>query len=174
MSRTIRNTAHSAAASFSRIEFIPSGRAGAAWVVWLIVAAAVVQLSGLPPLWKALIAASVSGAGGITLWRYVFLRGSRALRALEWSAGEASYYVCLGGTHRRLRAVPEDCRRYGILWLLRFRTAEGLVQMLLDARCQDARALRRLARGLFHESASAEGSVRAAGSRGPDTIRPKV
>jgi hypothetical protein len=145
-----------------------------AWLIWLVVAVSLVQLTALPQLLKVVIAAAVVTAGCGTLWRFVFLRGSRGCRALEWSAEEGLYYVYLGGSRRRLAAVPEECRRYGIAWVLRFRTTEGPAQLLLDTRYQDAQALCRLSRALFPESADAEGPVRAAGLQGPDTIRPKV
>ncbi len=173
MSLTTRNTPSSAGASFNRIDFIPSLRAGAAWVLWLMLAMASILLAELPALLECLLAILVAGAGGLALWRFVFLRGSRALRALEWPVSEGTFHVCIGVPGRRLPAVPEGCRRYGPLWLLRFETAEGVAQLLVDARCQDARALRRLGRRLFDASASGDAAF-PVGRQGPDTIRPKV
>lgn len=138
-----------------------------------MMAVASILMAELPALVECLLAILVAGAGIFALWRSVFLRGSRALRALEWPVGEGTFHVCLGASGRRLPAVPEGCRRYGPLWLLRFETPEGVAQLLVDARCQDARALRRLGRRLFDDSASRDAAF-PAGRRGTDTIRPKV
>jgi hypothetical protein len=151
MSRKIRTRRRSAAASFSRIDFVPSRIAAAAWLGWLVMAGVLVAQTRLPWPLRLSIAALVIAAAGPTLWSYVLLRGPRSLRALEWSGLEAdTYYVCIGPASRRLAATPEGCRRYGkALWLLRFRTAEGPFELLVETGRQDQRVLRRLGRRLF-------------------------
>ena len=173
---TIRNSQRSVAVSPHRIEFIPSRRAGAIWVTWLLMSGALVLLSGLPGLCRIFLAVLVLVAGGVTLRPLVFLRGARALRALEWPSGEGVYHAWLGAAGgRRLSAIPEGCRQYGVnWWLLRFRTAEGVAQLLVDVRLQDAQAMRRLGRRLFRQSGTGDRAAAAAGRRGTDTIRGKV
>ncbi|HUQ09536.1 MAG TPA: hypothetical protein VM146_04410 [Steroidobacteraceae bacterium] len=151
MSPKIRTRRRSAAASFSRIDFIPSRIAAAAWLGWLVMAGALAAHTQLPWQLRLAIAALVMGSGGHTLWSYVLLRGPRSLRALEWSGSEPdTYYVWVGPAGRRLAALPEGCRRYGTaLWLLRFRTAEGLFELLVETGRQDQRSLRRLGHRLF-------------------------
>lgn len=173
---TIRNSPRSVAASPGRIEFVPSRRAGAAWVIWLSMAVALVLLSGIPGLFKASVAALIAVSGVGSLRRFVYLRGPHALRALEWPGEEGVYYVHLGAFNgRRLAAIPEDCRQYGIhWWLLRFRTAEGVSQLIVDTRLQEEQALRSLARRLFRHTGLAEGTAAAVGQTGTGTIRAKV
>lgn len=140
-----------------------------------MMAVTLVLLSAIAPVLQLLLAVVVVAAGGAALRRFVWLRGSRALRALEWPANEGEYQVLLGPSGRRLAAFPDDCRQYGLqFWMLRFQTAEGAVQILVDARYQDAQALRRLGRRLFVDSGAGEGSDPAVGRRGTDTIPPKV
>jgi hypothetical protein len=150
MSPKIRTRRRSAAASCNRIDFVPSRRAAVAWLAWLGMAGVLTVQTALSwPLRLAIMGLVVSIAGP-TLWSYVLLRGPRALRALEWVAGEqGACHVFVGRAGRRLAAVPEGCVRYGGLWLLRFRTDEGLFHLLVDTGRQDPRALRRLGRRLF-------------------------
>jgi hypothetical protein len=165
MSPKIRTRRRSAAASFNRIDFVPSRLAAAVWAGWLIMAGVLAAQARLPWLLGLSIATLVIGAAGHTLLSYVLLRGPRSLRALEWSGREAdTYCVCIGPAGRRLAAIPEGCQRYGeALWLLRFRTGEGVFQLLVETRRQDQRALRRLGRRLFGSGGSGSGrSGRAA------------
>ena len=146
-----------------------------AWMAWLILAAALIQYSEMPDLISAALGVLVLGAGGFISWRFVFLRGARALRSVEWQEnGEGGFLVELGRPGRRLAAIPEGCRRHAHLWLLRFQTGEGVVQALVDARRQQPRPLRRLARRLFRDSGTGEGLDPAEAPRGTDTIRAKV
>lgn len=131
--------------------------------------------AGLPWILRGLLAAMVVAFGGASLWRYVLLRGPRSLRALEWSVDEPTYGLWLGQSGRRLPACADGCRRYGAgVWLLRFQTREGVVGALVDARCQDPRAIRRLSRQLSTLPDPPAGRVRAAGSRQADTMTDKV
>ena len=61
------------------------------------------------------------------------LRGGRALRALEWNE-QGAFLAVIGQPGRRLAAVADPAsQRFGSwLWLLRFETAEGAIQVLLD------------------------------------------
>src|SRR5690349_16652277 len=131
MSPKTHTRRRSAATSCSRIEFVPSRRAAAIWLGWLALSGWLASQARLPWQLRVLIILLVLAIAGRTLWSYVCLRGARAVRALEWSAGEQTlYYVCLGPAGRRLPAIPDGCRRYGeAFWLLRFRTAESVVQL---------------------------------------------
>ncbi|MDF3019572.1 MAG: hypothetical protein K0Q92_875 [Steroidobacteraceae bacterium] len=146
-------------------------------MIWLSMAVTLVLMSGIPGLFKASLAALIAVAGAGSVRRFVYLRGRHALRALEWPGEEPVYFVHLGGEAggQRLAAIPDDCRQYGIhWWLLRFRTAEGVRQLLVDTRLQEQQALRSLARRLFRHSGPAEGVAAAVGRTGTDTIRAKV
>jgi hypothetical protein len=144
-------------------------------VAWLIMAVILTLQCGLPLCLRVLISALVLVAGGITLRRHVLLRGPRALRALRWPGEEGGCDVYLGPGFRRMTASLEDPRRYGPhLWLLRFRTTEGLVEAFVDTGRQDPHAVRRLAGCLFGLSRRSAGAVTAAGRRQADTIPPKV
>jgi hypothetical protein len=150
MSPKIRTRRRSAAASCNRIDFIPSSRAAFAWLAWLVAAGLLAAHNSLPWVLRLSIIGLVLSGAGHTLWSYVLLRGRRSVRALEWAPGEVvAFHVCIGQAGRRLSAVPEGCHRYGGLWLLRFRTCEGVYQLLVEAGRQDPRALRRLGRHLF-------------------------
>ena len=150
MSHKIRTRRRSAAASCNRIEFIPSRRATFAWLGWLGMAGLLIAHTSLPWWLRLAVGALVFATAGRTLWSYVLLRGSRSVQALEWGSGTPiAYHVLIGASGRRVAAVPEGCHRYGGLWLLRFRTAEGVFQLLVEAGRQDPRGLRRLGRCLF-------------------------
>lgn len=145
-------------------------------MIWLLMAVSLVLLSGIPGFFKATVATLIAVSGVGSLRRCVYLRGPHALRALEWPGEENMYFVHLGSVGgRRLAAIPDDCRQYGIRWwLLRFMTAEGVVQLLVDTRLQDQQALRSLARRLFHHTGLAEGATSAVGRTGTGTIQAKV
>lgn len=158
MSRTTRIRQSSAARSSHRIDFVPSRLVNALWLAWLAAVAVFVWQTGLPAQWQLAIAGALLAVTFIPLRCQVFLRGDRAVRALEWSpAAPERYYVWLARPARRLAATPDACARYGPLWVLRFRTSEGLVQLLIEARHQDPRELRRLARRLFGTAGPATG-----------------
>jgi len=116
----------------------------------------------------------VAAAGTRAVWRYVLLRGTRAVRSLEWRESDAQveFHLWVGEPGRRLPAVPQACLRYGpFLWLLRFKTPEGTHQLLVDTACQDPAVLRRLSRRLDWGSGAA---VRASGGKELLPSRPKV
>ena len=162
MSPKIRATRRSAAASCNRIEFAPSRLAAGVWLGWLVCAALAAFAADLAWVWRASIAISVLVAGGRTVWRCVLLRGPRAVRALEWQeppGGPARFFLWLGEPARRLPAVPQGCRRYGVfIWVLRFETAEGVRQLLVNTACQEPVALRRLSRRLDWDTGTAFGA----------------
>jgi hypothetical protein len=134
---------------------------------WLVMAGVLVAQARLPAFLRLSIAVVVIASAGHTLASHVLLRGPRALRAVEWSGGESdTYFICIGAAGRRLAGTPEGCQRYGeALWLLRFRTREGVFQLLVETGRQDQRALRRLGRRIFASGGSGSGrSGRAAAS----------
>ena len=156
MSPKIRATPHSAAASCNRIDFVASRLAATAWWCWLACAVLVTLLADLAWIFRLSIALCVAVGGHRAVWRYVLLHGPRAVRALEWQEpGDApvQFYLWLGEPARRLAAIPRGCRRYGaFLWILRFDTAEGTRQLLVNTACQEPAALRRLSRRLNWDS----------------------
>ena len=156
MSPKIRATPHSAAASCNRIDFVASRLAAAAWLCWLACAVLVTLFADLAWIFRLSIAFSVAVAGRRAVWRYVLLRGPGAVRALEWvdpGGAPVQFYLWLGKPARRLAAIPRGCRRYGaFLWILRFDTAEGTRQLLVNPACQEPVTLRRLSRRLDWDS----------------------
>jgi uncharacterized membrane protein YphA (DoxX/SURF4 family) len=156
MSPKIRATPPSAAASCNRIDFVASRVAAGAWWCWLGCAAVVTITADLAWVLRLSIAVLAVASGSQAVRRHILLRGPCAVRALEWqeSAGApVRFYLWLGEPARRLPAIPHGCRRYGaFLWLLRFDTAEGTRQLLVNPACQEPVALRRLSRRLDWDS----------------------
>ena len=147
MSRKTRARRRSAAPSCNRIEFVPSRRVAAAWLCWLNLALILVWSADLPAALRLALCLPLAVAPA-TLRRFVFLRGSRAVRALKWSA-DGNYFVRLGSSLRWLPATPQRCFRYGPgLWILNLVTPVGIRGLLVDSAVQEPRALRRLSRGL--------------------------
>ena len=144
---TIPATPSSAATSCNRLELVGSRRAGLAWLSWLTLACVCVAATDIHGCARLAIGAGVAAAGIAPLPGFVFLRGPRSMRALEWFDHEPEVYFLYVRSGRRLRVVPEGCRRYGqLFWLLRFRSEEGVHRAMLDLGLQDARAVRRLGR----------------------------
>jgi hypothetical protein len=174
MSPKIRARRRSAAASCNRIDFVASRLAAVLWTCWLACAVLVTFATDLTWILRLAIASWVVAAGARAVWRYVLLRGPRAVRSLEWRQFDAQleFHLWLGEPGRRLPAVPQACLRYGLfLWLLRFRTPEGTHHLLVETSCQDQAALRRLCRRLDWGSGTAVG---ASGGKELLPSRPKV
>jgi hypothetical protein len=103
----------------------------------------------MPWLLRAgLVSGLVSGAW-FWLRPAVLLRGSHALRAVEWSAA-GQFLVEAGEERRRLTATPAaGCQRYGArLWILRFDTTDGPLVAVIDSTSHHADSIRRLGRCL--------------------------
>jgi hypothetical protein len=147
MSRPIRATPRSAECSCTRIELLPSRRAAVAWFAWLILVFAITICAVALP-WPARIAicAVWAVAGLRTLRSFVQLRGSRAVRAIDWTGGVLTIQV--GPARQPVRAAWNRASfRPGRQWLaLAFDTPSGRRQVLIDGRSQDTRAFRRLCR----------------------------
>jgi hypothetical protein len=138
------------AAPYARVDLRPSPLWVWAWISWLLVCAAVVQAAvGLPWVVRAGVVLGFGVVGAVWVRRTVLLRGPRALRAVEWTA-LGRFSVRLGESRRCLPAEPAPgCQRYGPkLWILRFDTAEGAVQAIVDPSRLDPGAVRRLGRQL--------------------------
>jgi hypothetical protein len=136
-----------------------------AWISWLLVCAALVQAAvGLPWVVRTALVLGFGAVGAIWVRRTVLLHGPRALRVVEWTA-QGRFSVRLGQSRRCLPAEPaHGCQRYGPkLWILRFITAEGAVQAIVDPSRLDSGAVRRLGR---HLNVSGRGELL--------TSRPKV
>jgi hypothetical protein len=120
-------------------------------MAWLVCAVLVTLAADFAWTLRLSVAVGVAAAGARAVWRYVLLKGARAVRSLEWREADArvEFFLLLGPNGRRLPAVPQACLRYGhSVWLLRFETPEGLHRLLVVTACQDPAVLRRLSRRL--------------------------
>lgn len=144
------------------------------WAAWLCVASLLALHCALPWPIRLSVALLLPGAAAATLWRCILLKGARAVRLVEWAGAADDCHVCVGPERQRLRAKPQGCWRHGALWLLRFQSPEGRFQVLVDARYQNARAMRRLARHLLSVPGCAPGGPPDAWRRQADTMPPKV
>jgi hypothetical protein len=123
---------------------------------------------------RLVIALWMAATGARAVWRCVLLRGTRAVRSLEWREhdSQVEFHLWLGEPGRRLPAMPQACLRYGLfLWLLRFKTSEGIHELLVNTACQEPAVLRRLSRRLDWGSGTAVG---ASGGKELLPSRPKV
>ena len=149
MSRKIRRSERSAATSCNRFELRPSGRVALAFACWWSLTMVVVLASNAPGLLR-LFLILVLPLSLLSVFRFVLLRGQRAVRRLEWS-GQGGYYLGLGPGRRRLAASLTRHQSLGLgLWTLEFRTSEGPFRVLVDTGlhpragvCRLGRALRR-------------------------------
>jgi hypothetical protein len=133
-----------------RLELAPSRAWAIGWTAWLLLAvSAILAAAALPWAIRITLSAALILHAWFWLRRTVWLRGVRALRAVEWSAGPL-FVVEAGERARRLTAIPAPgCQRYGArLWILRFDTPEGRLGAVVDASMLEPRASRRLARHL--------------------------
>ena len=152
------------AAHCARLELTPARAWAIAWTVWLgLASAAILAASALSLPVRLGVLCVLLSYGVFWVRRTVWLRGARALRAVEW--GEGEFRVEIGATRRRLPAIPgAGPYRYGNrLWILRFETPEGRFTAVVDGTLLPAGAVRRLARCL--------GTCRGGE---PVTIPPKV
>lgn len=103
--------------------------------------------------------------------RFVLLKGSRAVRVIEWTE-EGEFAVRLGPTLTRFPAsLDGGSFRLGVrFWVLRFLTPLGQCPVLLANDLGNAWAFRRLSICLNRSLRAASGR----GSRPAVTIRPKV
>lgn len=163
MSQTTRATPRSAGNSSGRIDLVPSRRAAIAWLSWLALVVAVTSCAvALPLPLRAAAGLLVVGAGVRRVRSFVLLRGSRAVRAIEW--GGSSFILHLVSQAKPLAAtVSAASFRPGRQWLVFvFDTAAGRFSVLVDGRYQEARAFRRLCREFSRElKASARRDSRA-------------
>ncbi len=138
------------AATCSRIELIPSRAAAVLWFAWLLLVCGVTLFAVSLP-WPARMAlcAAVAVSGIHCIRSFVLLQGPRAVRVVEWSE-EGTLAVRLGPSLARHPALvaPGSFRLGAELWVLRFRTPEGLRPVLIAGGIQDTRAFRRLCRCL--------------------------
>jgi hypothetical protein len=156
MSRKTPATRPCAAPCF-KIELAPSRLAGAAGVAWLLLACSgILGAVGLPLALRLAASLVVLIASYRALARFVWLRGTGAVRTLEGTA-RGELFVHLGECGRRLPAIPASgCQRVAAwLWILRFQTPDGCLAVLIDASIQDPVAIRRLARRLGWRSGRA-------------------
>lgn len=101
--------------------------------------------SGLPWLIRLAVVLAVWAAGLPMVLRYVLLRGPRAVRALEWRDTTDGFVIFLGPAMQPMAVAAVACRRYGTsLWLLSFRSTEGVFPAFVDVRLQDSHSIRRL------------------------------
>ena len=147
MSRKIRRRPTSAAASCNRIEIVPSRRVAVAWACWWLLVLAVVFAASAPWILR-LILILLLPFSLPSMFRFVLLRGRKAIRAVAWS-GQGDFHLELGPGHRPLMAGLAVHQKLGLgLWTLEFRTGEGRFRLLVDTGLQRQSGVRRLARAL--------------------------
>ena len=144
----IRATRRCAASCCGRIEIVPSRHIALAWLIWIGLCCLVLMF-GISLPWSLGLAFSVGlvVSNLRALERHVYLRGTAAVRALEWNvAGEFRLWLgdASGSSPARLEAASF---RLGLpvlaLW---FTTPEGVRAVLVDGRAQEPAAFRRLCR----------------------------
>ncbi len=83
-----------------------------------------------------------------SMFRFVLLRGRKAVRRVEWT-GQGEYHLGLGPGRRRVAARLLRHQRLGLgLWTLEFLTPEGCCRVLVDTGLQPPNRVRRLGRAL--------------------------
>lgn len=120
-----------------------------AWLLWLLACLGALA-GGVALPWTARLALGLilAGTNLVAIRAAVLLRGSRAVRRLEWD--DAGFRVWLGGAHEPCAAsLRATSFRLGIacvvLW---FTTPAGRRAVLIDTGRQDPAAVRRLVRHL--------------------------
>jgi hypothetical protein len=157
MSPTIRGTPRSAGSSSCRIECVPSWRAAVAATAWVLLACAI-TLGGvaLPLSLRTAIATVLAVCGFGTSYSVVWLRGSSAVRAMEWRPGTppGTWWLEIGPARRRVAAtLDRRSFRVGRAWLvLVFSTPAGTRRVLVDGGVHERRAFRRLCREFSRHS----------------------
>jgi hypothetical protein len=134
------------AAPCSRIELTPSRPAAALWFAWLALAAGVVWFAvALPWVARVAICFFIVVPGVESVRRFVLLKGSRAVRAIEWTE-DGEFAVRLGPKLNRFPAsLGGGSFRLGLrFWVLRFVTPLGHCRVLVANDVRNTRAFRRL------------------------------
>jgi hypothetical protein len=150
----IRAAPRSAARCSNRIEIIPSRRAALLWIGWLLALCCAIFLGVALPLPARLAICSWLLATCIPVLRsFILLRGSRAVRRLEWTEGESGEGSLTAFLGPALMASPAQltngCFRLGNqVLVLRLATGFGVRSVLVDSSVQEPEPFRRLCRRL--------------------------
>jgi hypothetical protein len=142
------------------------------WFAWLALAGGVSLFAvALPWVARLAICLSIVVPGIESVRRFVLLKGSRAVRAIEWTE-DGEFAVRLGANLNRVPAsLGGGSFRLGLrFWVLRFVTPLGHCPVLVANDVRNTRSFRRLSLCLNRSLRAASGR----GSRPAVTIRPKV
>ena len=121
----------------------------ALWLSWLgVVCVALLFAVAVPWLARIAICLVLVISNVRSVGVCVLLRGTRAVRALEWQ--EQGDFTLVSGTPRLFSpaALAAGCFRLGSIVVLRLSTAAGMRVVLIDGGLQEMRAFRRLCRRL--------------------------
>lgn len=150
----IHTVPRSAAHFYNRIEISPSRRAALLWFTWLLgVCCAMLLAVALPLAVRLAICAAVLATCVPVSWSCILIRGPRAIRRLEWSAGGPEGEGFTASFGRSLTASPADLaagsfRLGNEVLVLRLATSMGVRFVLIDSATQDSASFRRLCRRL--------------------------
>jgi hypothetical protein len=145
---------HFAARCSSRIEIHPSRRATLLWIGWLLALCCAIVLGVALPLPARLAICSCLLITCLPVLRYfILLRGSRAVRSLEWvegDSGEESFTAFLGPARMAsdARLTNGSFRLGNQVLVLRLATGFGVRSVLIDSSVQEPEPFRRLCRRL--------------------------
>jgi hypothetical protein len=148
MSRPIPVTRRCAAPSCSRIDLKPSRRAAILGIGWLAALSwSILAAVDLPLPARIAICVCAATAGLATIQSVFLLRGSRAVRSLQWNdKGQINAVLGERKNEYPVTVRPGSFRlgRQGLLlWL---ETGHGSFAVFIDAREQEPRAFRGLCR----------------------------
>jgi hypothetical protein len=145
-----RATRRCAARCDARLDLVPSRRLAVVWLLWLGACLGAL-VGGVAAPWPARFALGLilAGTNLRAIRACVLLRGSRAVRSLEWD-DSGQFRVWLGGGKCPCAASLHAASfrlgiGFAVLW---FSTPGGRRVVLIDAGKQDPKAFRRLARHL--------------------------
>jgi hypothetical protein len=147
MSRKIRRSARSAATSCNRLDLRPSRRVAAAGACWWSLVLLVILASNAPGPLRFILALLLL-LSIPAMFRFMLLRGRKAVRRVEWN-GQGEYFLGLGPGRRRVAATLARHQSLGLgLWTLEFLTPEGRLRVLVDTGLHPRNRIRRLGRAL--------------------------
>lgn len=148
MSRTIPATRPCVAPCCSRIDLVPSVRAAALASTWLCLACAVLILAVALPLPARIgLCIAIATPGMAAIRGCLLLKGRRAVRTLDWSAGWRAG-IGPGRTETPVTLRTGSFRVGRAFLLLWLQSRDGIHGVFIDGGRQEPQAFRRLCRQL--------------------------
>jgi hypothetical protein len=115
-------------------------------VLWVFLVCAVTVFAPALPVWvRVTLCIAVVIANLRCLFRFILLRGKRAVRAIEWT--DDGGFTSVVGPHAKLLQAQLAAGSFRLgpwLVVLQLRTPSGLCQVLIDGSVQDPAAFRAL------------------------------